>query len=81
MYSMVTFVTLQGDPGPALQPIAEAHVVYVYVLMAILLFILVALPWSWVIAICPEGMNRKISYLSCLQDIYIATTQDQKLLK
>ncbi len=52
----MTFVILHDDPHVGFQPIAESHVVCVYI---VLLFILAVLRRYQVVAICPEGIKRK----------------------
>ncbi len=48
LYCTMAFCLSVSDPDPVFQPIAMAHVLYVYV---ILLFILATLQRSWAVAI------------------------------
>ncbi len=45
-----------SDPDPAFQPVAKAHVLYVYVILP---FVSAALPRPRAVAICPAGMKRQ----------------------
>ncbi len=71
IYWMMTFAILHWDTSPAFQPIAEGHVVYVYVL----LFILAALPRSQARCYMPwrhekeKHWSKGMSKWSCLKDL------------
>ncbi len=55
LFERWTFV-YRTDPDSASQPIAKAHVLYVYVILSV---ISAALPRSRAVAICPTGMKKK----------------------
>ena len=62
LYCTMTFVILHTDCDPAFQPMADAHVVYVYV---ILLFFLAVLQSCRAVAICPTGMKTTLGAMPC----------------